>query len=76
MDIITDAVHGVGASMGDITRTRVLLTDVSPWRSVGEVHAATMAHYGIRPVNTMVGGSTLIGDGILVEVEAMGTVRE
>jgi len=75
MDIIAAAVRGVGASMSDITRTRVFIKDVAHWRGVAEVHGATMRHHGIRPVNTMVGGNTLIGDGILVEVEAMGIVR-
>jgi enamine deaminase RidA (YjgF/YER057c/UK114 family) len=60
--------------MGDITRTRVFLVNVDQWRGVAHVHGATMARHGIRPANTMVGGSALIGDGILVEVEAEGVV--
>lgn len=75
-DIITAAVHGVGASMGDVMRTRTLLTNLDDWRGVVQVHGATMARYGVRPVNTTVGGSMLIGDGILVEVEAEGVISE
>lgn len=74
MDIITNAVHAVGGSMSDITRTRIFNSDISQWQSVARVHGSTMAHYDIRPVCTMVGGNSLIGGGILVEIEVMGVV--
>lgn len=74
LDIIGGAVRAVGASMADITRTRVLLSSVEGWEEVVRVHGAVFGAAGSRPVNTTVGGTSFIGPGILVEIEAEGVV--
>lgn len=74
MDIIAGAVNALGASMADVTRTRILLSKLDEWQGVAKVHGRTFGRHGILPVNTMVGGTSLIGEGILVEVEAEGVV--
>ena len=57
-----------GASLADVVRTRVYLTDVNDWEAVGRAHAR---HFGeTRPANTLVGVGALVGDGYLVEIEA------
>lgn len=62
------ALHEVGASLSDVVRTRIYVTDISRWREVGEVHAEVFGD--IRPVATMVEVSALISPELLVEIEA------
>ncbi|BEJ12320.1 hypothetical protein CspHIS471_0207800 [Cutaneotrichosporon sp. HIS471] len=73
LDIIGGAVRSLGASLADITRTRVLLSSVEGWEDVVRVHGAVFGPHA-RPVNTTVGGITFIGAGILVEIEAEGVI--
>lgn len=74
LDIIGGAVRALGGSLADVTRTRVLLSSVEGWEDVVRVHGAVFGPHGSRPVNTTVGGITFIGEGILVEIEAEGTI--
>ena len=60
--------HEVGASMADVVRTRIYVTDISRWREVGTVHAEMFGE--IRPVTTMVEVSALISPDLMVEIEA------
>jgi enamine deaminase RidA (YjgF/YER057c/UK114 family) len=62
------ALQEVGASLSDVVRTRIYVTDISRWREVGEVHAEVFGD--IRPVATMVQVSALISPELLVEIEA------
>jgi enamine deaminase RidA (YjgF/YER057c/UK114 family) len=62
------ALQKVGASMSDVVRTRIYVTDISLWREVGAVHAEVFGD--IQPVATMVEVSALISPELLVEVEA------
>ncbi len=61
------ALQEVGASMSDVVRTRMFVTDISLSAEVGEVHAAAFGD--IRPVATMVEVSALIAPELLVEIE-------
>ena len=62
------ALHEVGASMAEVVRTRIYVTDISRWREVGTVHAEMFGE--IRPVTTMVEVSALISPELMVEIEA------
>ncbi|WP_422748024.1 RidA family protein [Mycobacterium sp. WMMD1722] len=62
------ALSGVEASLSDVVRTRIYVTDISRWREVGAVHAEVFGD--IRPVSTMVEVSALISPELLVEIEA------
>jgi enamine deaminase RidA (YjgF/YER057c/UK114 family) len=62
------ALGQAGATLADVVRTRMYVTDISRWREVGEVHAQVFG--GTHPVATMVEVSALIAPELLVEIEA------
>ncbi len=61
------ALRESGATLDDVVRTRIYLTDISLWREVGAVHAEVFG--SVRPAATMVQVSALIAPELLVEVE-------
>lgn len=61
------ALQQAGASLADVVRTRIFVTDISLWQDVGAVHAEVFGE--IRPVTTMVEVSALIAPDLLVEIE-------
>lgn len=61
------ALEKLGASRKDVVKTRIFIHELWYWESVARVHGEFFE--GIRPVNTIVQAG-LIGDGILVEIEA------
>ncbi|WP_036435526.1 RidA family protein [Mycobacterium sp. URHB0044] len=62
------ALREAGASMTDVVRTRIFVTDIGRWEEVAAVHAEVFGD--IRPVATMVEVSALISPELLVEIEA------
>lgn len=62
------ALRQAGASLSDVVRTRMYVTDISRWREVGAVHREVFG--AVRPVSTMVEVSALISPGLYVEIEA------
>lgn len=62
------ALEEAGATLTDVVRTRIYVTDISRWAEVGAVHAQVFGE--IRPVATMVEVSALIAPELLVEIEA------
>lgn len=62
------ALQQAGATLGDVVRTRIYVTDISRWREVGAVHEQVFG--AIRPAATMVEVSALIAPELLVEIEA------
>jgi enamine deaminase RidA (YjgF/YER057c/UK114 family) len=64
---IETALAEAGASLSDVVRTRMFVTDISRWREVGAVHAEFFG--GIRPAATMVEVSALISPELMVEIE-------
>lgn len=65
---IESPLRQAGASLGDVVRTRIFLTDIGRWREVGLAHGEFFG--AIRPASTMVEVSALIDPALLVEVEA------
>lgn len=65
---IARALEQAGATMADVVRTRVFVTDISQWEAIGRVHGEVFG--GIRPATSMVEVRALIDPAMLVEIEA------
>ncbi len=65
---IASALERLGASVSDVIRTRIYVTDIEKWEVVGKVHGSVFG--GIRPATTMVQVAALIDPRMLVEIEA------
>ena len=63
-----------GASMGDVVRTRMFVTDIGQWEEIGEAHAAFFEE--IKPVATMIEVSKLINPDLLIEIEVTAILSE
>jgi len=74
IEIIAAALAEAGASLADVVRTRMFVTDIDRWRDYGRAHREAFA--AITPATTMVEVSRLIGDGMLIEIEADAIVAE
>ena len=57
-----------GAGMKDVVRVRMFVTDISCWQDYGRAHSEFFKE--IRPCNTMVQISALIGPEYMIEIEA------
>lgn len=67
LDKIAASLAALGATLGDVVRTRIYLKDASQWEAVGRVHGHYFGEF--LPANTMVEVSRLIGE-YAVEIEA------
>ncbi|MBL8602362.1 MAG: RidA family protein [Myxococcales bacterium] len=68
-DNLARALAGVGASLDDVVRTRMYVTDISrDWEAVGRAHREALGH--VAPATTMVEVRRLIAPWMCVEIEA------
>lgn len=65
---IERALKEAGATLADVVRTRVYVTDVALWEGPARAHKEIFG--AILPANTLIGGIQLTGADYLVEIEA------
>ena len=69
---IEKVLQQAGASMKDVVRVRMFVTDISQWQEYGRAHSEFFAE--IKPCNTMVEVSALIEPDYMIEIEATAII--
>ncbi len=72
LEIIAAAIADAGATLADVVRIRIMLTDIAGWKDAARAHHEFFAD--VRPACTFVEVSRFIDEAWLVELEADAVV--
>lgn len=71
---IESALQETDASLEDVVRTRLFVTNIDEWEAIGDAHSDVFGD--IRPTTSMVEVNRLIDPALVVEIEAIAIVSE
>ncbi len=71
---IEAALRQAGASINDVVRTRMFVTNVDHWQEIGRAHAEFFGD--VRPAATMVQVARLLDPEMLLEIEVDAVIAE
>ena len=71
---IEKALNESGASIKDVVRTRLFVTDIGRWEEIGKAHGEFFRN--IKPASTMVEVKSLVDPEMLIEIEATAIIKE
>lgn len=73
-DKIEKALLEAGATLNDVVRTRMYVTNIDDWEDIGRAHGIFFGD--VKPAATMIEVSRLIHPDLLLEVEASAVVND
>jgi enamine deaminase RidA (YjgF/YER057c/UK114 family) len=69
---IEKTLNEAGATLQDVIRTRMFVTDISMWEQIGKAHGEYFRD--IKPASTMVEVKSLIDPEMLIEIEVTAII--